>query len=223
MGRGNAAKSVAFVERGISFVLCYVPVSPKSSLRLAGLQSGRDMWYYFASGFCRLFWLCQKPDAEDFPEIGGWNPSSMSRELYDGIIEQARASRHRFADARALLNASRRRCSMYIAGYAVECLLKTKLMHIYNCRNLRSLDVELHRRSLLPAHRTVFTHDLEELLKLSPGYNRMRQSPRVWMLFKEVNRWTSQWRYAAERITEADASGFLNAVEGFMRWIDNNI
>ena len=147
----------------------------------------------------------------------------MSRELYDGVIEQARASQHRFDDARALLNASRERCSMYIAGYAVECLLKTKLMHIYNCRNLRSLDAELHRRSLLPAHRTVFTHELEELLKLSPGYNRMRQSPRVWMLFKEVNRWTSQWRYSTERITEGEAFSFLNAVERFMRWIDNNI
>ena len=147
----------------------------------------------------------------------------MRRELYDGVTEQARASQHRFDDARALLNASRERCSMYIAGYAVECLLKTKLMHIYNCRNLRSLDAELHRRSLLPGHRTVFTHELEELLKLSPGYNRMRQSPRVWMLFKEVNRWTSQWRYSAERITEGEAFNFLNAVEKFMRWIDNNI
>ena len=147
----------------------------------------------------------------------------MNRDMYQGIIEQSRASRHRLDDARALLDAARWRCSMYIAGYAVECLLKTKLMHIYNCRDLRSLEVELQRRSVLPAHRTVFIHDLEELLKLSPGYNRMRQSPRVWMLFKEVNRWMPGWRYEPNLGTEAEASSFLNAIERFMRWIDNNI
>lgn len=147
----------------------------------------------------------------------------MNRDMYLGIIEQSRASRHRLDDARVLLNASRWRCSMYIAGYAVECLLKTKLMHIYNCRDLRSLEDELQRRSVLPVHRTVFIHDLEELLKLSPGYNRMRQSPRAWPLFSEVNRWSSQWRYSTERATEAETFNFLNAVEGVMRWIDNNL
>ena len=39
---------------------------------------------------------------------------------------------------------------MYIAGYAVECLLKTKLMQIYGCQNLRELEEVLQRRSVLP-------------------------------------------------------------------------
>ena len=61
----------------------------------------------------------------------------MNRDLHYGISEQAKASRHRLDDAKALLDASRWRCAIYIAGYAVECLLKTKLMQMYNCRHLR--------------------------------------------------------------------------------------
>ena len=64
----------------------------------------------------------------------------MNRNLHNGISELAEASRQRLADAKALLNASRWRGAMYIGGYAVECLLKTKLMHIYDCKNLSELE-----------------------------------------------------------------------------------
>ena len=50
-------------------------------------------------------------------------------------------------DARALLNQQVRwRGAMYMAGYSVECLLKTKLMRMYDCRHLRELEEELQRR-----------------------------------------------------------------------------
>jgi hypothetical protein len=64
----------------------------------------------------------------------------MMRELFSGISEQSKAGKHRMDDARALLNAVRWRGAMYMAGYSVECLLKTKLMRIFNCRNLGELD-----------------------------------------------------------------------------------
>ena len=74
-----------------------------------------------------------------------------------------------------------------MAGYAVECLLKTKLLHIYDCKNLRELEVLLQQRSILPAHRTVFTHQLEDLLRLTPGYNRLIRSREMLPLFNKVN------------------------------------
>ena len=110
----------------------------------------------------------------------------MNRNLHNGISELAEASRQRLADAKVLLDASRWRGAMYMAGYAVECLLKTKLMHIYNCKNLRELEDLLRQRSILPADRTVFTHQLEDLLRLTPGYNRLRQDRDVWHMFHEV-------------------------------------
>lgn len=147
----------------------------------------------------------------------------MNRNLRNGVSELAGASRQRLVDAQVLLNASRWRGAMYIGGYAVECLLKTKLMHIYDCKNLRELEDLLRRRSILPANRTVFTHQLEDLLRLTPGYNRLRQNRNVWHMFHEVNLWNPQWRYTAKHSTRQEATRFLTFSENIMRWIETNL
>ena len=146
----------------------------------------------------------------------------MAHDLHDGIRAQASASHQRLEDAKVLLRASRWRGAMYIAGYAVECLLKTKLMQIYECQNLRELEAELQRRSILSGRSTVFTHQLEELFKLTPGYNRLQQNQNVVSLFNLVNRWTPKWRYTRQTTGDA-ATFFIEAVEEVMHWISNNI
>ncbi len=147
----------------------------------------------------------------------------MNHDLHDGISDQANASRQRLEDARVLLRASRWRGSMYIAGYAVECLLKTKLMRIYNCKNLRELDDVLQRRFILPAGSTIFTHQLETLFKLTPSYHRLQQNQNMLSLFNVVNRWAPKWRYVSKQTTGDEASFFMEAVEKVTHWIDNNI
>ena len=147
----------------------------------------------------------------------------MNHNLHDGISEQASASHQRLEDAKALLNASRWRGAMYIGGYAVECLLKTKLMQIYDCQNLRALDDVLRQRSILPAHRTVFTHQLEDLLKLTPSYNRLRQNRNVWHMFHEINRWTPRWRYTSKQATRQEAIEFITDLENVIHWINTNL
>lgn len=52
----------------------------------------------------------------------------MLRQQFIGIAEQTKASVHRLDDAYALYQAARWRGAMYVAGYAVECLIKSKLM-----------------------------------------------------------------------------------------------
>ncbi len=52
----------------------------------------------------------------------------MTQDLYFGISEQSKASKHRLDDARALFNAVRWRGAMYMAGYALEYLLKRKVL-----------------------------------------------------------------------------------------------
>ena len=147
----------------------------------------------------------------------------MNRNLHNGISELAEASRQRLVDAQALLNASRWRGAMYIGGYAVECLLKTKLMHIYDCKNLGELEDLLQQRSILSADRTVFTHRLEDLLRLTPGYNRLKQNRNLWHMFHAVNLWTPQWRYTAKQATQQEAIRFLTRIENVIYWIDNNL
>ncbi len=147
----------------------------------------------------------------------------MNHDLHDGIRDQANASRQRLEDARVLLKASRWRGAMYIAGYAVECLLKTKLMQIYDCRNLRELDDILQRRFALPAGGTIFTHQLETLFRLTPSYHRLQQNQEMLSSFNVVNRWAPKWRYLSKQTNRDEATFFMNAVEKVIHWIDNNI
>lgn len=147
----------------------------------------------------------------------------MNRNLHNGVSELAIASRQRLADAKILLNASRWRGAMYMAGYAVECLLKTKLMHIYDCKNLRELEDLLRQRSVLPAHRTVFTHQLEDLIKLAPGYNRLMQNRDMLSLFNKINQWMPSWRYTSKPTNRREAIEFMTSIERFIHWISNNL
>ena len=147
----------------------------------------------------------------------------MNRNLHNGVSELAAASRQRLADAQALFNASRWRGAMYMAGYAVECLLKTRLIHIYDCKNLRELEDLLRQRSILPENRTVFTHQLEDLLRLTPGYNRLIRNREMLPLFNKVNQWTPNWRYTSKSTHRREATEFMISIESFMQWVNNNL
>lgn len=145
------------------------------------------------------------------------------RDLFHGISEQSKAGKHRMDDASALLTAVRWRGAMYMAGYSIECLLKTKLMRMYECRHLRELEEELQRRGVLSAQTSIFTHQLELLLRLAGGLERLRQSEEHWRLFNLVNRWVPAWRYTADLSNAEDAADFLIAVNRISQWIENNI
>jgi len=147
----------------------------------------------------------------------------MSHDLYTGVSEQAKASLHRLDDAYALFNAGRWRGAMYMAGYAVECLLKTKLMQRYSCRTLHDLEVELQRRGILPEPATVFTHQLELLLRLTQRFDQLRQHRMLWPQFALVNRWIPAWRYTADLANRQDATDFLEAVTQIMQWLEHNV
>lgn len=147
----------------------------------------------------------------------------MMHDLFYGVSEQSKAGKHRMDDARALLNAVRWRGAMYMAGYSIECLLKTKLMRMYDCRHLRELEEELQRRGVLSAQASIFTHQLELLLRLAQGLERLRQSEEHWRLFNMVNRWVPAWRYTADLSNPEDAADFLAAVTRISHWIENNI
>jgi HEPN domain-containing protein len=147
----------------------------------------------------------------------------MMRDLFYGVSEQGKAGKHRMDDARVLFNGARWRGAMYMAGYAVECLLKTKLMRMFDCRHLRELDEELQRRGVLAAQATVFTHQLELLLRITNAMDRLRQNEEHWRLFTMVNRWVPAWRYTADMSNLDDAKDFLDAVEKILHWLDHNV
>ena len=143
--------------------------------------------------------------------------------MADGVSELGKAGKHRLDDAWSLINAVRWRGAMYLAGYSVECLLKTKLMRMFDCRHLRELEEELIRRKALPTRTTVFTHQLEVLLRLTNAFDRLRQSEDHWRSFNRVNRWVPAWRYTADLSNKDDANDFLEAVKKVSLWIEHNI
>jgi HEPN domain-containing protein len=147
----------------------------------------------------------------------------MARDYFIGVTEQSKSSIHRLDDAYALFGCDRWRGAMYLAGYSIECLLKAKLMRMFNCNNLKDLEEELQRRNLLADRATIFTHQLEVLLRLANGLDRLRQNATLWPLFNIVNRWMPAWRYNPDLSNSEDAEDYLDAVDKVRHWIDNNV
>jgi hypothetical protein len=96
-------------------------------------------------------------------------------------------------------------------------------MQIYGCRNLHELEDELQLRGVLTGQLTVFTHHLELLLRLTQGYERLRQNRMLWPQLNIVNRWIPAWRYTANLSNREDAEDFLEAVGNIMRRTENNL
>jgi HEPN domain-containing protein len=147
----------------------------------------------------------------------------MAKERYYGISEQTKAGQHRLDDARVLFDAERWRGCMYLAGYPVECLLKAKLMRKFRRRHLAALEDALQARGALPNQGTVFTHQLEMLLRLTGVMDRMRSDKGIWRRFNTVNRWLPAWRYNASLSNREEAEDFLEAIDETLRWIENNV
>ena len=88
---------------------------------------------------------------------------------------------------------------------------------------LRELEDELQAKGILPVQATVFTHQLELLLRLTTAVDHLRQNEEHWRIFNMVNRWVPAWRYTADLSNSDDANDFLTAVEKLSRWIENNV
>ena len=103
------------------------------------------------------------------------------------------------------------------------CFLKTKLMQRYSCRTLHDLEDELQWRGVLAEPATVFTHQLELLLRLTQRFDQLRQHRTLWPQFALVNRWIPAWRYTAYLANSQDATDFLEAITQIMQWLEHNI
>ena len=144
----------------------------------------------------------------------------MARKPYSGITELYKASLHRMADAEVLFAGRRWRGAMYVAGYAVECRLKYKLMRQWKCFNLEELGARLVGRGVVE---TVFTHNLEALIQICGGWNRLRANDDMWRAYGVVSSWQPAWRYNADLASHRDARRLLAAAQQVLEWIENNL
>jgi hypothetical protein len=112
---------------------------------------------------------------------------------------------------------------MYVGGYAVECVLKAKLMKMFGCRTLMALEKELVTRHILGTDETIFHHRLSRLLRLTGATDRLRQGRQIWGKFLVVNEWVPAWRYNSDASNRDDARDFIDAVRTVKRWIEGNV
>src|SRR5438128_1270014 len=117
----------------------------------------------------------------------------MALRDYHGRTDLLRASRKRLSDARTLLSAGRLHSlgAAYMAGYAVECMIKAVAMEVYHCWTLQELAANLKIDE-----RDIYTHGLEILLRHLPSYNRFIRSDVGRLHFAaRVVQWRVSWRY----------------------------
>jgi hypothetical protein len=122
----------------------------------------------------------------------------------------------RLIDARLLLEQARFSGAAYLAGYAIECLLKA-------CFAARTAADALPER---PGYDSLYTHNLGRLLVLAGLDKALRQEDAElrehWAL---VSRWSEQWRYdpmplGDARITPTQMLAAIDhPISGIRRWL----
>jgi hypothetical protein len=76
---------------------------------------------------------------------------------------------------------------------------------------------------LIAADVSLFTHQLELLLRLTARRDVLRQNQHIWRQFVRVNRWVPAWRYDPNIGQREEAESFLEAVDDILTWVRNNI
>lgn len=114
----------------------------------------------------------------------------------------------RFEDAEVLLANSRTNGAMYLAGYAIECMLKALL--------LAHAPASQHPR-ILKSFRGKMGHDLEGL-KRALQRKGITIPAQVVRRLASVNTWSTELRYLPGRRKWQEAKGILVVAEEIIAW-----
>lgn len=167
-------------------------------------------------------------------------PISMSRktsrvaELFEDRRLSASQYRtialRRYGDAVALQQTrdnERAAGAMYLAGFVVECLLKSELIRanpwVQGFRSTELLKTEEEKATWKLCYRS---HELNQMLdRIQRMKVRARKTnvmrERVDIVLKQVcGMWTVYARYSPTRVTTRDADAFLGQVEEIKKWLD---
>jgi len=155
---------------------------------------------------------------------------------YDGFSQYRKAAARRLRDAEELLQppslaleeqgAETRhlRGAVYLAGYAVECILKAYIISQTTSAMSLADAVEERRRAgeQVPNILGADGHDLRRLLSLTDLEGRFATDERKkdWSL---CIKWKSTWRYDPKPPTATFASEMIVAVRHIYRWVERQI
>lgn len=143
-----------------------------------------------------------------------------ARRGHTGRSDLLAAARKRLADARRLLDsdeARHARGAAYLAGYAVECKLKSNLMEVFDCWTLDELADKMRVRDDV-----LYTHGLRKLAELLPSWPRLIANGAARREFDKASAWRPSWRYDGRDWTVDEARAFLDNVQNSWEWLDAN-
>ncbi len=133
--------------------------------------------------------------------------SKDAREFY-------RSAWLRLDDATILFDQERTIGTVYLAGYAVECMLKALVLEAAPPPK---------RKAVRDSFRGARAHDFDWLRGLYRTFGGPPIPPEVARRFAAVGRWTTELRYRSKSVKIADAEKFLRAVEGILEWADGRL
>ena len=125
-----------------------------------------------------------------------------------------RVAEERLGDAKVLLSAGRETGAVYLAGYAVECALKSLLLAAVPPGD---------EQGVMESFRGNAAHDFGSLL------HRYRQAGGADLPLDRrrdlvrVNVWAVEWRYQPGQTDGRTATAFLDAAERLLRWANERL
>lgn len=140
-------------------------------------------------------------------------------------IEQL--SRNKFADAVFLLQGERYDSAYYLAGYAIELLLKARVCKTLGIEDFFDFgNINKKRLKNEPTLTKPYkVHDFEQLLILSgiyPDFERTLRGPVFKGHWSVVSKWNEDSRYLSGG-TKADTENFITSVRESIKWIQQHL
>jgi HEPN domain-containing protein len=120
-------------------------------------------------------------------------------------------ARQRLEEAEILLNNKRANGSIYLAGFAVECALKSLIMANTTGRERDQV------RDRLKVH---FGHDLESL-RIEAGRRGVHMPQELHKQFRLLNTWDNNTRYSPKIQFVKDALPILRAATAVVGWVES--
>lgn len=120
----------------------------------------------------------------------------------------------RLEDGEYLLAAKRTTGAIYLAGYAVECLLKALIL---------AATPRGRRRAVVDSFRGAKAHEFDWLRRVYFRAGGPNLPADIVHAFGVVNRWTIVLRYQSEGIGMNKAREFFRAVDRITEWADGRM
>jgi HEPN domain-containing protein len=125
-----------------------------------------------------------------------------------------RAAQERLTDARVLLDADRTTGATYLAGYAVECILKALILDLLPPKR---------RPAMIESFRGARAHDLEWLRARYLEHSGPLLPDPILRRLALMNRWDTDRRYHTGTIARDLAEDFVSASSNIVEWAEGRM